>query len=182
MAGPSPDLKVWDPIVRAGHWALALSILGAWLTRHGAGAWHEWIGYGSLALVAWRFVYGWIGSAHARFAGFVRSPAATLHYARLMRQGSEPRYIGHNPLGGWMVVALLANAALAGISGWLYTTDAWWGDARMEKIHQWLADSLFVLVAFHVTGVIVTSIRHGENLVASMLHGKKRPPEGSDVP
>ena len=181
MAGPSRGVKVWDPLVRAGHWALALSIFAAWLTRHGAGTWHEWIGYGSLALVAWRLVYGCFGSAHARFAGFVRGPAATLDYARLLRRGNEPRYVGHNPLGGWMVIALLATAALAGISGWLYTTDAWWGDARMESIHEWLANSLLVLVAFHVTGVIVTSIRHGENLVASMLHGKKRPPAGGDV-
>jgi cytochrome b len=173
--------SVWDPVVRIGHWSLAIGIAAAWLTRQGAGALHEWIGYATLALVALRVLYGWLGSRHARFTQFVRNSAATFGYARLLRQGREPRYLGHNPLGGWMVVALLGTAALAGISGWLYTTDAWWGDERVEALHEGLANALLVLVALHVTGVVVTSWRHGENLVASMLHGKKRPAAGDDV-
>jgi cytochrome b len=180
-AGVRAGIKVWGPLVRIGHWTLALGIAAAWLTRHGAGAWHEWIGYGSLFLVALRVLHGLTGPRHARFAGFVRSPEATLGYAQLLSRGREPRYLGHNPLGGWMVIALLAMAALAGISGWLYTTDAWWGDARMESLHEGLAIALLVLVALHVTGVVVTSLRHRENLVAAMFHGRKRPASGDDV-
>src|SRR4051794_36205547 len=120
MRAPPADRKVWDPVIRAGHWVLVLAVAGAWLTRAGAGAWHEWIGYVSLAVVGLRLIYGWVGPPRARFAGFVRGPVATLTYAKLAGRGREPRYVGHNPLGGWMVVALLANAALAGLSGWLY--------------------------------------------------------------
>ena len=176
-----PGVRVWDPLVRIGHWALVLSIVLAWLTRHGGGVWHEWIGYASLALIALRIAWGWIGSGYARFTQFVRSPAATLRYAHLVLAHREPRYLGHNPLGGWMVLALLVNVALVGITGWLFTTDAWWGDERMENIHNTFAISLLVLAAIHVTGVIVTSLRHKENLVAAMLHGRKRAPAEGDV-
>jgi cytochrome b len=176
-----PGVRVWDPLVRIGHWALVLSIVLAWLTRSGGGVWHEWIGYASLALIALRIAWGWIGSGYACFTQFVRSPAATLRYARLVLAHREPRYLGHNPLGGWMVLALLVNVALVGITGWLFTTDAWWGDERMENIHNAFAISLLVLAAIHVTGVIVTSLRHRENLVAAMLHGRKRPPAEGDV-
>ena len=173
--------QVWDPLVRIGHWALVLSIALAWLTRSGGGVWHEWIGYASLALIVFRIAWGWTGSCYARFAQFVRSPAATLRYALLVIAHREPRYLGHNPLGGWMVLALLVNVALVGISGWLFTTDAWWGDERMENIHNAFAISLLALVAIHVTGVVVISLRHRENLVAAMLHGRKRPPSEGDI-
>ena len=71
-------IPVWDPIVRVGHWLLALTVLFAWLTRHSPGPWHEWIGYASLAIVAVRLVWGWRGSGYARFADFVRGPRETL--------------------------------------------------------------------------------------------------------
>lgn len=170
----SPAIKVWDPVVRIGHWVLVLSIALAWLTRAGGGIWHEWIGYVSLAVIAVRVAWGWLGSSHARFAEFVRSPTATLRYSRQVLTGDEPRYIGHNPLGGWMIIALLINAALAGFSGWLYTTDRFWGVEWVDTLHSTLADSLLVLAAAHVAGVILSSWRHRENLLAAMLHGRKR--------
>lgn len=180
-AGPHPGLRVWDPLVRIGHWALAISIALAWFTRTGGGVWHEWTGYASLVLITLRIVWGFFGARYARFTQFVRAPTAMLRYARLLSAHREPRYLGHNPLGGWMVLALLFNVALVGLSGWLFTTDAWWGDARMENIHYALTISLLLLVALHVAGVIVTSYRQRENLVAAMVHGHKKPPDGDDV-
>ena len=177
-SGPVP---VWDPVVRILHWALAASIAAAWFTRHGGGVWHEWIGYVSLLIVALRLAWGWAGPRYARFGQFVRTPVATLRYAGHMLTGREPRHIGHNPLGGWMVVALLLIAALAGLSGWLYTTDAYWGAEWLENLHEALSIFLLVLVALHVAGVAVASWRHRENLVGAMLHGRKRPPSGDDV-
>lgn len=170
----SPTVKVWDALVRVGHWLLALSVILAWLTRHGWDRWHEWIGYVSLAVVAVRIAWGWSGPQHARFADFVRSPAATWQYARQMLSGREPRYLGHNPLGGWMIVVLLLNVALVGLSGWLYTTDRFWGVEWVETVHSTLADLLLILAAVHVAGALYASYRHRENLVAAMLHGKKR--------
>ena len=175
-------MKVWDPLVRAAHWLLVAGVAAAWLTRAGWGRWHELVGYATLALVALRVAWGWIGPRYARFSQFVRAPSATLSYAKQAIAASEPRHVGHNPLGGWMIVALLVVAAASGLSGWLYTTDAWWGDQRMEKLHEALSVLLLVLAALHIAGVIAASLRHRENLVASMIHGRKRPPAPHDVP
>lgn len=169
-------VRVWDPLVRVGHWLLVATVALAWLTREGGGARHEWLGYAALAIVAVRIVWGFTGPTHARFAQFVHPPAATLEYTRRVIGGSEPRYLGHNPLGGWMVLALLLTVALTGLSGWLYTTDRFWGVEWVERVHALLADLLLILVGAHVAGVLYTSLRHRENLVAAMLHGRKRAP------
>lgn len=180
-AEPRPTLKVWDPLVRAAHWALVGSVAAAWLTRKGWGSVHEWIGYAALVLVALRLVWGWAGPRYARFSQFVHGPAQTLRYAGRVLTADEPRHVGHNPLGAWMILALLTVTTLAGLSGWLYTTDRYWGDERMEDLHEALAVFLLVLVALHVAGVVTASLRHRENLVGAMFHGRKRPPAGDDV-
>lgn len=167
-------VKVWDPMVRIGHWGLVISVTLAWLSRTGWGAWHERVGYATLAIVALRTVWGWIGPEHARFAEFVRGPSRTLAYAGQMTRRREPRYLGHNPLGGWMILVLLGTTALVGFTGWLYTTDRYWGIEWVEKLHRMLANGLLVLIALHVAGALYASHRHGENLIAAMIHGCKR--------
>lgn len=168
-------LRVWDAPVRVLHWSLVLSVATAWLTRHSPGRWHESIGYAALAIVALRVAWGFVGSPHARFSDFVRGPAATAAYARDILAHREARYLGHNPLGGWMVLALLVGVTLVGLSGWLYTTDRFWGVPWVESLHETLSDILFAFVALHILGVVFTSARHRERLVAAMLHGRKRP-------
>lgn len=167
-------VKVWDPLVRVCHWALVLSIVVAWLTRHSPGRWHEWIGYAALAIVAIRVAWGFAGSQHARFADFVRSPVATLLYTGELFARKESRYLGHNPLGGWMIVGLLFTATLVAVTGWLYTTDRFWGVEWVEELHSTLSDILFALAGLHVLGAIYASFRHRENLVGAMFHGRKR--------
>lgn len=176
-AGATPPgrmIPVWDLAVRVLHWSLVLSVASAWLTRHSPGRWHEWLGYATLAIVAARAAWGFLGAGHARFSDFMRSPSATAAYARAVLEGREDRHLGHNPLGGWMAAALLAMVALVGFTGWLYTTDRFWGIAWVERLHSTLSDVLFVFVALHIVGVVFTSARHRENLPASMLHGRKR--------
>jgi len=167
-------IPVWDVPVRVLHWTLVLTVAAAWLTRHSPGRWHEWLGYATLAIIVMRTFWGFISSGHARFAGFVRPASVTIAYARAVFSGREARFIGHNPLGGWMAVALLLLVALVGFTGWLYTTDRFWGIAWVEELHETLSDILFLFVALHIVGVVFTSIRHRENLPASMLHGRKR--------
>jgi len=174
-------LRVWDRAVRALHWvlvgAVALSALGL-VALFGV---HQPAGYVALAAVVLRIVWGVRGSHYARFAQFVRGPRAAWRYARAVAAHSEPRHLGHNPLGAWMVLALMACVAGLALTGWLYTTDAYWGDETVEAVHLALAWGLLGLVVVHVAGVIFTSLRHRENLVASMVHGDKRAPEGDDI-
>jgi len=181
----SAEVRVWDPLLRIAHWTLVASIVAAWITSElkldAAKRAHEWAGYAALAVVALRLVWGWIGPRYARFGQFVRPPAATLAYARAVIAHAERRYIGHNPLGGWAVVALLALTAAAGLSGWLSVTDRFWGVEWMQELHEALANALYALVGLHLGGVVFTSWRHRENLVRAMLTGRKPTPAPGDV-
>jgi cytochrome b len=181
----SAGVRVWDPLVRVLHWTLVASILAAWITgemdREGAQRLHEWAGYAALAVVALRLPWGILGGRYARFRQFLRGPRATLAYARQVAGGGEPRYLGHNPLGGWMIVALLVAVAGAGMSGWLMVTDRFWGVEWVEEVHEALANTLFALIGLHVAGVAFTSLRHRENLVRAMFTGRKRAPGPGDV-
>jgi len=174
-----PDLNVWDPVVRLIHWSMVASVSIAWLVTEGRI--HEAAGHALLALMAFRILWGLVGPQRARFSSFVHTPRSVLQYARQLWAGREPRHIGHNPLGGWMIVALLANGIAASLSGWLYTTDAFWGIAWVERVHIFLAYLLLALVGCHVAGVIFTSIRQRENLVAAMFHGRKRAIEADKI-
>lgn len=167
-------MRAWDPLLRLCHWGLALALLAAWLTRRGGGLWHEWLGYAVLAFVALRLAWGWLGPREARFAGFLPSPARAWAYAKLLAGGREPHFPGHTPLGAWMAVALLATSALVAGSGWLYATDRFWGVAWLEAVHGALTEALIGLVGLHISGALYTSWRRRENLIAAMLHGRKR--------
>jgi cytochrome b len=172
-SGPGP-VRVWDPLVRLLHWSLVAALVVAWFTRHGGGRVHEVAGYVVIVVVIIRCIWGFAGPRYARFAQFVRSPAATLRYGLQMLARREPRHLGHNPLGAWMIVALLAAALAAAGTGWLYTTDRFWGVEWVEELHEALSNLVFMLAGLHVAGVVVESRRHRENLAASMLHGSKR--------
>jgi cytochrome b len=179
-SGQAP-VRVWDPLVRLLHWGLVAAIALAWFTRHGGGRVHEVAGYVVMVVVLLRTLWGFAGSRHARFAQFVRSPAATLRYGTQMLARREPRHLGHNPLGGWMIVALLAAALLASASGWLYTTDRFWGVEWVEELHEGFSNLILMLAGLHVAGVVVASRRHRENLAAAMLHGNKRAPGPGEI-
>jgi cytochrome b len=178
-------VKVWDRFVRVAHWSLAACVLTAWIAARlklkAAEPVHEWSGYAVLLVVALRLLWGWIGSGYARFDQFIVGPTRAIAHAKAVLRRGEPRYLGHNPLGGWMIVALLATGAAASLSGWLSITDRFWGVEWVQDTHHVLGDALIVLAAFHVAGVVFTSRRQGENLAAAMLTGVKRPPGPEDV-
>lgn len=174
-------LRVWDRPVRLLHWSLAASVVVAWLTRSQLGPVHEVPGYIACALGGARIAWGFWGSRYARFAQFVRAPAHTLHYLRGVLAARAPRYLGHNPLGGWMVLALLADLAALGGTGWLYNTDLFWGYGWLAHLHAGLGWMLLALVTLHVGGVFLTSWQHRENLVRAMLTGDKPAAKNDDV-
>ena len=168
------EIRVWDPFLRIFHWSQAALVGGAWLAAESLKGLHEWAGYAVAGLIALRVVWGFVGPRHARFADFLRRPKVVTAYLRDMVHGREARYLGHNPAGGAMVVALLGVTATTALTGWLQITDAFWGSQRMEDIHETLATMILVLVTLHVGGVILASLRHHENLVRAMLTGTKR--------
>ena len=165
--------------MRMLHWTLALSMIASFVTHEGGGRLHEWTGYLALAAATIRVAMGLVGNGYWHFSQFVTGVGKTWAYARSVWAQREPRYMGHNPLGGWMVLALLADALATGLTGWLYTTDQFWGLAWLEELHGLLGHALLPLLFLHIAGVIFTSRRHHENLLGSMLHGRK--PEAGPV-
>ncbi|SMF64595.1 Cytochrome b [Tistlia consotensis] len=181
-AGSRDGVRVWDPLVRLFHWSLVLSFAVAWLSAEEIRALHYWAGYAAGGLIAFRLLWGLVGPRHARFARFVKRPAAVRRYLGEVLRGREARHLGHNPAGGAMIVALLASMAGLCLTGWLGTTDAFWGVDWVEGLHEVLANLLLGLVGLHLAGVLLASLRHRENLVRAMVTGRKRPPEPGDVP
>jgi cytochrome b len=178
---PRGKILVWDPLVRVLHWGLAASIATAWLTSGHPKGLHQLAGYVAGALIVVRVGWGLFGPGHARFLSFVRGPRATLGYLRDIARGAERRHIGHNPAGGAMVVALIATVAAQVTVGWLQTTDAFWGVEWIEVLHAALARQILVLVALHLGGVLIASLRHRENLPLAMITGRKREAAEDDV-
>ena len=174
-------LLVWPLALRLFHWSLAACVLGClWLSS--GGPWHERLGYGALALALWRVGLGLLTHRpQLRFSRFVFGPAATWAYLRALRRRQEPRHLGHNPLGGWMIAALLLAALATGASGALYTTDRFWGDATVYTVHQVAGWAFALLVPLHVAGVVLTSLLQRENLLRAMLTGRKRPAAPGDI-
>jgi cytochrome b len=135
---------------------------------------HEGLGYALAAIIAVRIVWGFVGTKHARFVDFVPSPAGFFVYIRAMIKGRERRYVGHNPAGGAMVIALMLCLCSIICTGWMMGLDAFWGKEWVEDLHEGLVSFAILLVTLHVAGVIYESLRHGENLVRAMISGKKR--------
>jgi cytochrome b len=169
-----PTVRVWDVFVRVFHWSIVALFVVAFVTGDTSEDLHVVVGYVIAVLVALRFVWGFIGSRHARFGDFVRSPAENLDYLRKAVRGRAPRYLGHNPAGGLMTLALLAMTGAIAATGYLMTTDAFWGSELMEELHEGLVYATLGLIALHVAGVVVASLEHRENLIKAMFTGRKR--------
>ncbi len=167
---------VWDAPTRVFHWLLALAFAGAYLTaeRHGLHALHVTLGYTVAGLVAFRIVWGMLGTRHARFASFVRGPRAAARYLRAFFSARPQRHAGHNPAGALAIVALLALAAALAASGWTIETvsAAHW----LEETHEAIAATMLGFVVLHVVAVAASSLRHRENLVGAMITGRKPVP------
>jgi cytochrome b len=181
-AAAGSTVRVWDRVVRVGHWSLAIALVVSFATHEGDTRIHAWSGYAALAVVAVRIAWGFAGRGHARFASFVRSPGATLAYAKALARGREERFVGHNPLGGYMILALIVTTLVVTLSGVVYTTDAYWGVEWVVELHNAATILLIVLVVLHLGGVFFASRRHGDNLVGAMLHGRKSRRDGPAPP
>jgi len=173
-------IRVWDPFVRLFHWGLVLSFGVAWLSSKSWEQLHDWAGYAAATLVLSRAAWGVLGTRYSRFSQFVRSPRVVLDYLAAIVRGNEARHIGHNPAGGAMVIALMLAMGSTAVTGWMLTTDAFWGVTWMQKLHNLLAHGILLLVCGHIAGVLLASFRHRENLIAAMIFGQKRASETDD--
>lgn len=173
MDNITTKIKVWDAPVRVFHWLMVLSFAGAYLSAESE-RWrllHVTLGYTLGGLVAFRLVWGLVGTRYARFANFVRGPQAVLTYLRSLRNGQPQHHLGHNPAGAVAIVLLLlASVAVVG-SGWAIYNDV--GGEWLSELHDIAANSMLLVVAIHIAGVLVTSRLHRENLVRAMVTGQK---------
>jgi cytochrome b len=172
QAGTARQVRVWDRLVRLFHWSLVAAFAVAFLAEEGESL-HNWAGYVVLGLIAFRLVWGFVGTKHARFADFVPSPRQLVGYLVSLMRGAPERYLGHNPAGGVMILCLLATVLVTAASGWLMTTDRFWGTEWVEELHEAAAYTALALVGVHVLGVVVSSWLHHENLVRAMITGRK---------
>jgi cytochrome b len=170
-------VTVWDPLVRLFHWSLVAAFVTAWATGEEILSVHELAGYVIIGLVAFRVPWGLVGPRHARFADFLHPPATVLGFLKDSLALKARRYVGHNPAGGAMVVALLLTLIVITLSGVMMTTDAFWGIRFVRETHEAAVDVALVLVALHLAGVGLASLEHRENLVKAMVTGRKRAPE-----
>ena len=171
---------VWDAPVRVFHWLAVLCFAGAWLTAESE-RWrmlHVTLGYTLAGLVAFRLVWGLVGTRHARFANFVRGPQAVFTHLRDMVQGRSDHHAGHNPAGALAIVALLGAALAVTFSGWALFDGP--GGDWLENVHEGAANAMLALVGLHLAGVAMASWLGREKLVAAMFSGRKdvAPAEG----
>jgi cytochrome b len=167
-------VRVWDPLVRIFHWSLAILFFFAFLTGDEWDKPHEIAGYIVGGLVVFRILWGLVGSRHARFSDFVYRPSTVIAFLKDSLRFRAGRYLGHNPAGGAMVIALLLAIAVICVTGYMMTLDAWWGVEWVEEVHEAAANTTLVLVGLHLLGVILASFEHRENLVRAMFTGRKR--------
>jgi cytochrome b len=189
------QVLVWDLPLRIFHWLLALTMLGAWVS-HELGVrymeWHMRLGYLALGLVIFRIGWGIVGTRHARFATFLAGPKTVVAHAREWLGGRAEASAGHNPLGGWAIIAMLASVAIQALSGLFNTDDILttgpWRPAvseafadRMSAIHSINFDFLAGLIALHLTAISAYWLRSRINLVGPMLTGRKSAAPGDGI-
>lgn len=173
-AGSPPTVKVWDPLVRVFHWCLVGLFAFSYLTGDEWKKAHIPAGYAIIGLLVIRVIWGFVGTHHARFSNFIYSPVTTAGFLLDSIALKAKRYIGHNPAGGAMVITLLISISGIAATGYIMTTDAYWGVEWVEETHELLANLTLGLIGVHVAGVVLASIEHRENLVRAMITGRKR--------
>ena len=200
----SNSVYVWDKFIRVFHWSLVLLFGVCYLTGDDDSWLHVYSGYTILALVLLRIIWGIIGSKHAQFKDFIFSPTSIMRYTKSIFSGHAEHFLGHNPLGGLMVVALLVTLLTASLSGLkLYALETGKGpfagaptislvgvayadsdddhekhedegEDFWEDIHEASVNLMILLIVLHIAGVAWSSRMHHESLVKAMISGYKK--------
>ena len=173
MSTRSTRTLVWDLPTRVFHWLLAASFAGAYITSESERLRdvHMLLGYAAAGLVAFRLLWGVIGTRYARFTSFPLSPRALVDYLKSLLALSPRHYFGHNPAGSWAILGMLALIAGTALTGWANALEI--GPEWGEDVHEAFGNAALALVVVHVAAVIVSSLLHRENLPRAMLTGYK---------
>ena len=182
------SVRVWDLPTRLFHWLLVVLILLLYATGEFGMLdmrWHFWLGYATLALIVFRLLWGLFGSQTSRFADFVRGPVGVGRYVKAQISTNVHFSAGHNPLGGWSVLALLLSVLLQSVTG-LFASDGIDTDGPfsgsvsgytvklMTRLHNWNENVLLLLVALHVAAVLFYLLIKHDNLITPMVTGRKQ--------
>ncbi|WP_334061559.1 cytochrome b/b6 domain-containing protein [Alteromonas genovensis] len=182
---------IWDLPTRLFHWLLVLSILAQYVTAElldDAVQWHFYIGYFTLGLIIFRLLWGIFGPRYAKFSQFVKGPGAVFAYAKTLFDRDSLPSVGHNPLGGWFVVVMIALVLVQAVSGLFMTDDIFLdGPLRsmakddvlsiMNTLHHLSFDTLVYIIALHIGASVFYGFYKRQKLVPPMISGKKPLPE-----
>jgi len=183
----SQAIPVWDYPIRVFHWVLVVLVTVSFTTGAIGGnamVYHERSGFAILVLLVFRIIWGFVGSRKSRFSDFVKGPAAVWRYATALFRGNSERFLGHNPMGGWSVLALLLVLLVQVVTGLFANDDIFtegplylWVSkpvsdwlTRVHRINRFL---IVALVATHVSAVLFYLWGKGENLIKPMITGTK---------
>lgn len=164
---------VWDLPVRVFHWLLVISFTGAWITSESERQQmiHYAFGYSACALVIFRIFWGIVGTRYARFSEFIKGPQSTFHHIKSLLTYRVDPELGHNPVGALVMILLMALVLLIGLTGYWSVKEVL-GDV-MSEAHEVVANLALIVIAIHVAAAVVMSYLQKENLVKSMVTGKK---------
>ena len=165
---------VWDFPVRVFHWLLVISFAGAWITSESEAQQmiHYAFGYSACALVVFRVIWGIVGTRYARFSQFIKGPIETIHHIKSLLTGNQHAGLGHNPAGALAMVSLMALVLLIGLTGY-WSVKEFLGDV-MGEAHEAIASVAMAVVVIHIAAAIIMSFMQKENLIQSMMTGKKQ--------
>ncbi len=167
-------ILVWDLPTRIFHWTLVLSFIGAFLTAESE-RWrdiHVLFGYTVLGLITFRLAWGFAGTRYVRFAALVRCSTHVIRYLAQLVRGHAWRPAGHNPANAVAILLLLLLGIASAISGWAVYEEI--GGDWLEELHEFISNAMLAVVFVHIAGVLIVSYLQGENLIVSMITGRKR--------
>ena len=168
------QVRVWDILVRITHWTVAAGIFANLLFTEDGSELHEIVGYTVVGLVVIRLLWGLVGTRYARFSNFFPTPTRLKrHLADLSARRVDEEHLGHNPLAALMMFTLWAVIIGLGLTGYLMETKILGSKNLMEGIHEFLANSLYLLVPLHIVSAIVVSYWERQNLIKAMITGNK---------
>ena len=191
--GSQDRVRVWDTPTRLFHWILVLLIASAWISFEYSEKfgdftlrWHRWNGMAILVLIVWRLVWGFVGSSTARFANFVKWPWQAAGYGLDLLRGRDRHFLGHNPLGTYMILALLGLVALQATLG-LFTLEH--NDTVAGPLKRLVADEeriklisylhrrgfniILAFVGLHVLANLGYQLVKKDPLITGMITGRK---------